>query len=664
MQTRQLWRQLQNVLLLALWLSAPLQTGQAAEPLAGHVEITVMDGTTGRPLTDATVSGPDDLAGEVDRSGRRAATLTLPEPEWPITVTVTAPGFGAWTLRGARALAGDTLILTATLGPQPVTQDAPRPSGDRGALTREDLEAALDLPPGYVDQTQWGVPQQIRVRVTGSPYCDTSRPYTVQTIDFRQYLKNVLPNEWGASWNRESLRAGAIAVKMYAWYMIARGGKWPDADVYDSTCDQVYNPAIAYASSNAAVDDMFYWRLTRNGKIFPTYYRAYATQCADAGLTGNCLGQWDSKSLADSGQTFDQILTGAYTGTRVNFYQSNYVLWFNGSAFVGNGRVQVPIDSGSRGADVGAADFTLEFWLKALPGDNMAFDGARTPANTCNVNDGWIKGSVVLDRDIVGAAQNGDYGLALAGGRVAFGVNNGLVGTTLCGATDVANGVWHHVAVTRRRSDGWLRIWVDGRLDAEVDGPDGDVSYLDGRVGATVDPYLVVGGRKIDSDPALKPSFTGWLDELRFSNTLRYTSSFTPVGRLPLDNAVVAHFRLDEGSGAGACTGVVADAFPANPPANGVCVYGGAPAGPLWAVNDNPFVVRRLPLAAIMYGIPTSTPTATATQPATATPSVTPTLTRTLTITPSATTTSTPSRTPTATATPVVRKIWLPLVGR
>ena len=658
MQTRNRWRQL---ILLAIWLMPALNGHDAvraqptepeailAQALTGRVEVTVLDDATGRPIPGATIDGPAGLSGPTDRSGLRAATLDLPEPEWLITVTVKASGYGTWILRGARVLAADTLLLTARLGADPITQDAPTPSGGRDGLTPEDFEAIRDLPPGYVDQTQWGVPQQIRVRVTGYPHCDLSRAYTVQSIDFKQYLKNVLPNEWGASWARESVRAGAVAVKMYAWFMIARGGKWPDADVYDSTCDQVYNPAIAYASTNAAVEDTFNWRLTRDGKIFATYYRAYATQCADVGLTGNCLGQWDSKSQADAGQTFGQILTGAYTNTRLNFFQANYVLWFNGSALANVGRVQIPIDTGARGADVGAADFTLELWLRANAGDNMAFDSTRTAANTCGVNDGWIHGSVIVDRDIVGAAQNGDYGLALLGGRPAFGINNGLTGTTLCANTAVADGQWHHVAVTRRRSDGWLRIWIDGRLDAEIDGPDGDISYLDGRAGNSVDPYLVLGGRKIDSDLALKPSFKGWLDDLRLSNTVRYTATFKPAGSLALDNAVVAHYRFDEASGAGNCTSTVGDAFPASPAASGACLYGGSPAGPLWAVNDNPLLVQRLLLPLIFSSLyiappPTPTPTATATATLTATPTSTP--------------------TPTVTPTPVIYVLRLPVIGR
>jgi hypothetical protein len=43
----------------------------------------------------------------------------------------------------------------------------------------------------------------------------------------------------------------------------------------------------------------------------------------------------------------------------------------------------------------------------------------------------------------------------------------------------VLDGAWHHIAVQRRRSDGYMWLYVDGRLEAQGDGPDGDISYPD-----------------------------------------------------------------------------------------------------------------------------------------------------------------------------------------
>src|SRR5581483_1970624 len=173
--------------------------------------------------------------------------------------------------------------------------------------------------------------------------------------------------------------------------------------------------------------------------------------------------------------------------------------------FLGTGagdidRVKIPLDGPPRPVDVGATDFTLEWWMKALPGDNAVGQA------TCDAADGWITGHVLLDRDVFGDGDHGDFGVSVTGGRLAFGVSAGAAGTTICGGTDVADGAWHHVAVTRRRADGRLRIYVDGVLDAAGAGgvgPDRDVSYRDGRPTAypDSDPFLVLGAEKHDAGP-------------------------------------------------------------------------------------------------------------------------------------------------------------------
>ncbi len=445
----------------------------------------------------------------------------------------------------------------------------------------------------------------------------------MQTLDFRDYVKHVLPNEWGASWKRESLRAGAMAVKMYAWYQIARGGKWPDADVYDSTCDQVYNPNIAYASTNAAVDDTWNWRLMQGTQLVAAYYRAYYTQCEDAGLAGNCMGQWDSKWMADAGSTWQQILTAFYANATISPVPPqvvvpappvpppppNYALRFHGSGVNDIDRVKIQIDNPItsteplRPADVGASDFTLEWWMKATAPENPA------AAVTCGGNVNWIFGDILLDRDRYN--QDRKFGVSLAGGAVVFGVSGqGTGNLTLCGATAVTDGAWHHVAVARRRADGFLWLWVDGALDASGDGPDGDISYPDDGVPGNYcggacdnsDPYLVFGAEKHDAGPNY-PSFSGWLDEIRFSKALRYSGAFTPAARYTPDANTVALYHLDDPTSLGPCTGQIADSSgAAGGPSSGICHYGGdgsSPSGPEWVLSDLsanriflPFVIK------------------------------------------------------------------------
>jgi hypothetical protein len=82
----------------------------------------------------------------------------------------------------------------------------------------------------------------------------------------------------------------------------------------------------------------------------------------------------------------------------------------------------------------------------------------------------------------------------------------------------------------------WL--YVDGAVDAEADGPDGDVSYPDNGVpgnycgGPCVnsDPFIVLAAEKHDAGQAY-PSYRGWLDEVRISPVLRYSTSFARRSR-------------------------------------------------------------------------------------------------------------------------------------
>ncbi len=246
-------------------------------------------------------------------------------------------------------------------------------------------------------------------------------------------------------------------------------------------------------------------------------------------------------------------------------------------------RVKIAIDPHVP-ADIGATDFTFEFWLKANAGEN-------TGTVSCNQNDGWITGNIVFDRDIWGAGDYGDFGIALNNGQIAFGINNGSAGTTLCGATNVANGAWHHIALTRNATTGEMRIFVDGQLDAQVTSVTGNLSYRDGRATSypNSDPFLVIGAEKHDAGSAY-PSYSGWVDEVRISNILRYTANFTrPAAPFTTDANTVALYHFDEGP-AGACTGTINDSSGASGgPSHGVCRYGGAdPAGPIYT-TDVPF---------------------------------------------------------------------------
>lgn len=251
----------------------------------------------------------------------------------------------------------------------------------------------------------------------------------------------------------------------------------------------------------------------------------------------------------------------------------------NGVAAPGLDRVEIPLDAPPRPADVGAGDFTLELWIKAPAGENAS-------TAVCNAgNDAWIEGNIVLDRDVFGPGDWGDWGISLMNRRLAFGVSEGTSGATACGAAIVDDGLWHHVAFTRRASDGLMQVFLDGMLDGSVTGPTGDLSYRDGRSGFPKDPFLVLGAEKHDAGAEF-PSYSGWMDELRISTVRRYTAAFIPPpGPFTTDASTAALYHFDEGTG-----NLIGDSSgAAGGPSHGTRQFGGSPAGPLWSA-DVPFL--------------------------------------------------------------------------
>lgn len=143
----------------------------------------------------------------------------------------------------------------------------------------------------------------------------------VDVVDFNTYVKNVLPNEWIASWQPEALKAGAMATKTYAWYRVLhwKGGSLGGQcfDVRDDTADQVYRDGTALSVTNTAVDSTWTTRMLKNGSIFESQYcsNMWCTTSIDScgyAANGYRLSQWGTQACAARGDTYQQMLARYY----------------------------------------------------------------------------------------------------------------------------------------------------------------------------------------------------------------------------------------------------------------------------------------------------------------------------------------------------------------
>jgi len=107
--------------------------------------------------------------------------------------------------------------------------------------------------PTYADE-----PSSIRVLVTDED------PDEIRTVDFQEYLQDVLPNEWFPSWDAESLRAGAVAVRTFSWYHTLHPLS-PNYDLSDYT--QRYIHGSDEPATNQAVENTSGIHVTYNSQV-------------------------------------------------------------------------------------------------------------------------------------------------------------------------------------------------------------------------------------------------------------------------------------------------------------------------------------------------------------------------------------------------------------
>jgi len=129
-------------------------------------------------------------------------------------------------------------------------------------------------------------------------------------VPFYDYVQDVLPNEWEGGWPTESLKAGALACKMYGWFHVYHP-KWNYspyyADVKDNTDDQVYVAGSRYPNTTQAINSVGGIGICRNdGNIFETHH--FNGSYGAGGYHSGYMWQWGTKYWADNGKNYDYMV--------------------------------------------------------------------------------------------------------------------------------------------------------------------------------------------------------------------------------------------------------------------------------------------------------------------------------------------------------------------
>jgi hypothetical protein len=173
-------------------------------------------------------------------------------------------------------------------------------------------------------------PSTIRVLRTKRDQVPKDVAGTVQEVDFRDYVAVTMAAEWPEHYPLETLKAGAVATKQFAWYYVIhpRGGtvkvdgQEVCYDVVDSTVDQYYYPEVHGIGKPggpgpkimAALDETWkvslrkFHQVSQSSTFFLTGYRAGTTDRCGADRNGFKLYHRSTRACGLDGLKYRQIL--------------------------------------------------------------------------------------------------------------------------------------------------------------------------------------------------------------------------------------------------------------------------------------------------------------------------------------------------------------------
>tara|TARA_B100001248_G_scaffold262089_1_gene256020 strand:- start:702 stop:3185 length:2484 start_codon:yes stop_codon:yes gene_type:complete len=196
----------------------------------------------------------------------------------------------------------------------------------------------------------------------------------------------------------------------------------------------------------------------------------------------------------DDKSTNDHTITvngDSHQTTFSPYRHGGHSIFFDGAEAIGVGVGSYSLDWSN------GQTWTIEFWMQRQGSNPDGHIFMKYPGSGSNISGirAYVSGSE---------------------GRIGLHYNSGTELTTAGTRVNIADGDWHHVAVTR--GSGYFKIWVDGQLDATVSNSDADgmassSTWAIGRHGSgTASAYL--------NDTLIR--------DFRIVGSEVYTANFTP----------------------------------------------------------------------------------------------------------------------------------------
>lgn len=300
------------------------------QPSAGGTPTTVTSGTQGG---FAFVNIPVD-----------------PTAGTPYTLTVSAAGYGSYTVANDTYEPDTTYMTTANLTSSSQSYDAsPTSQGSQATSASGNLAPYVSFrrpPPAIIVALQ---PQTTHCGSAGSTYA-------IKNYPFRFYALHVTKPEIGTSYPEAAIRANMLAITNYAWYF-KRHPAGSNYNVTNTTAFQCFKPFVSVPTKwTSWIDGVFqsHYRTSANADILITYFNN------TSGTAANCFGTTqtnyrNSGTLWQDGSRY-QVANGCYSNYKDvdNWYYDKF------GSFTDSSMPPVPNTSYSRPSGKVTLNFPAE----------------------------------------------------------------------------------------------------------------------------------------------------------------------------------------------------------------------------------------------------------------------------------------------------------------